>query len=246
MRFKGKKFFVSGGSRGIGAAITQRLAAEGATVCFTFNSQEASAEKVLKSLPGTGHFYLQMNLSVPSSIESACVTAIEKLGTVDGVVNNAGLTKDTLLLRMKEEDFSSVLQSNLLGTFLVSKSFIKVMLKQQSGCFVNLSSIIGSTGNAGQANYAASKAGIEAFTKSLALELAGRNIRANCVAPGFIETDMTSVLNDDQKSKILSKVPLGRMAQPAEIASVVAFMLSDEASYITGQVIGVNGGMLMP
>jgi 3-oxoacyl-[acyl-carrier protein] reductase len=147
---------------------------------------------------------------------------------------------------MKEEDFSSVLQSNLLGTFLVSKPFVKVMLKQQSGCFVNLSSIIGSTGNAGQANYAASKAGIEAFTKSLALELAGRNIRANCVAPGFIETDMTSVLNDDQKSKILSKVPLGRMAQPAEIASVVAFMLSDEASYITGQVIGVNGGMLMP
>jgi 3-oxoacyl-[acyl-carrier protein] reductase len=245
MQFKGKNIFVTGGSRGIGAAIVIHLARAGARVAFSYNSQEESAKKILSELPDGNHFYVKMNLNESASIESACVTVLEKFESIHGVVNNAGLTKDTLLLRMKESDFKEVIQSNLVGTFLVSKQFIKTMLKQQFGVFVNLSSVIGSTGNAGQANYAASKAGIEAFTKSLAQELASRNIRANCVAPGFIETDMTSVLKDEQKSKILSQVPMNRMAHPSEIASVVAFMLSDESSYITGQTISVNGGMLM-
>ena len=241
----GKKIFVTGGSRGIGAAICKVLANKGATVGFSYSSREDSARSVLESLPGTGHFYVPMNISQEESIQNAFNTVIEKLGEVDGLVNNAGITKDNLLLRMKTEDFDSVIQTNLKGTFILTKFALKHMLKLRRGSVVNVTSVIGQTGNAGQSNYAASKAGIEAFSKSAALEVASRGIRVNCVAPGFIATEMTQGLNEEHKNKILTQIPLERIAQPEEVAYAIAFLLSDESTYITGQSLNVNGGMYM-
>lgn len=186
-----------------------------------------------------------MNLNDESSVEAACSRVLEKFGNIDGVVNNAGVTKDTLLLRMKADDFQSVIETNLKGTFLVTKGFLKSMLKARKGSIVNITSIIGQTGNPGQANYAASKAGIEAFAKSTALEIASRGIRVNCIAPGFISTEMTGALSEDQKKAILSKIPMERIADPEEVAYAVAFLISDESKYITGHTISVNGGMYM-
>ncbi len=240
-----KKIFVTGGSRGIGAAICRVLAEKGAQVAFTYSSREDAAQKVLESLSGTGHFFVPMNLNDESSVEAACSRVLEKFGSIDGVVNNAGVTKDTLLLRMKADDFQSVIETNLKGTFLVTKGFLKSMLKARKGSIVNITSIIGQTGNPGQANYAASKAGIEAFAKSTALEIASRGIRVNCIAPGFISTEMTGALSEDQKKAILSKIPMERIADPEEVAYAVAFLISDESKYITGHTISVNGGMYM-
>ncbi len=242
---KAKKIFVTGGSRGIGAAIVQVLAQKGATVAFTYSSREDAAAKLLSTLPGTGHFYLQMDLAKEASVQAAVEQVVSKFGEVDGVVNNAGITKDGLLLRMKPEDFDSVIQANLRGGFLVTKAMLKPMLKSRKGSIVNITSVIGQTGNAGQANYAASKAGTEAFSKSIALEVASRNIRVNCIAPGFIATEMTHVLSEEVKKAILAKIPLERMASPEEVAYAAAFLLSDESKYITGQTLGVNGGMYM-
>lgn len=241
----GKKFFVTGGSRGIGAAIVKYLAQAGAQVAFTYSSRSEVAEALVKELPGAGHFCVQMNNSDETSVEKACSTVLEKWPEIDGVVNNAGVTKDGLLLRMKTEDFDTVINTNLRGTFLVTKNFLKTMIKARKGSIVNITSVIGQTGNAGQANYAASKAGIEAFSKSTAQEVASRNVRVNCIAPGFINTDMTDALSEDQKNAILHKVPMGRMAEPQEIASVVAFLLSEESKYITGHTLSVNGGLFM-
>lgn len=245
MSLKDKKIFITGGSRGIGAAIVKTLAAKGAHVAFTYSSNEASAQKILSELPAGNHLCLAMNLTDEASIESAVAKTLEKWGDVDGLVNNAGITKDGLLLRMKAEDFDNVVNTNLKGTFLVTKSFLKSMLKARKGSIVNITSIIGQTGNAGQANYAASKAGIEAFSKSTALEVASRGLRVNCVAPGFIATDMTDALNEEQKKAILSKIPLERIAEASEVAYAVAFLLSDESKYITGHTLSVNGGMFM-
>ena len=241
----GKKYFVTGGSRGIGASIVQHLASLGAHVAFTYSSRADAAEALIKELPGSGHFSVQMNSSDEASVEAACASVLEKFGELDGIVNNAGVTKDGLLLRMKTEDFDHVVQTNLRGTFLVTKGFLKSMVKARKGSIVNITSVIGQTGNAGQANYAASKAGIEAFAKSTAQEVASRGIRVNCIAPGFINTDMTDALSEDQKKAILTKVPMGRMAEPSEIASVVSFLLSDESKYITGHTLSVNGGLFM-
>jgi 3-oxoacyl-[acyl-carrier protein] reductase len=166
-------------------------------------------------------------------------------GEIDGLVNNAGITKDQLFLRMKTQDFDEVLQINLRGTFLVTKAFLKAFIKQRRGSIVNITSVIGQTGNAGQANYAASKAGIELMSRSLALEVANRNVRVNCIAPGFVATEMTNKLTDQQRDSILSKIPMGRVANPEEVASVVAFLLGRESSYITGSTINVNGGLFM-
>ena len=240
----GKKVFVTGGSRGIGAAIVKVLAAKGATVAFTYSSQEESAAKVLASLPGSGHFHLKMDLTSEESIRKACEKVESTFGgAIDGLVNNAGITKDNLVLRMKVEDFDSVIATNLRGTFLVIKETMRSFLKARKGSVVTITSVIGQTGNAGQANYAASKGGLESLSKSVAVEVASRGVRSNCVAPGFIGTDMTGSLPEDVKKTILESIPMGRIAEPDEVAYAVAFLLSDEARYITGQTLSVNGGM---
>lgn len=241
----GKKVLVTGGSRGIGAEIVKSLAEAGATVAFTYSSNKESAEKILNSLPGDGHRILSMNVSDESSVTSALETLIADWKDFDGLVNNAGITRDGLLMRMKSEDFSSVIDTNLKGTFYLTKAITKLMMKARKGSVVNITSVIGQTGNAGQSNYAASKAAVVAFSKSVALELGSRGVRVNCVAPGFIETDMTHVLSDGVKQKIMDKIPLQRMGASKDVAEAVKFLLSDQSSYITGHTLSVNGGLFM-
>lgn len=241
----GKKIVVTGGSRGIGAGIVRLLAEEGASIAFTYASSEAGAQKVIADLPGEGHFYIHMDLSQEGSVEKAVQHILEKWPEVDGLVNNAGITKDQLLLRMKAEDFDEVLQTNLRGTFLVTKAFIKPMMKSRKGSIVNITSVIGQTGNPGQANYAASKAGTVAFSKSVALEMGSRFVRINCVAPGFIGTDMTGAMTEAAQQKIIEKIPLQKIGEPYDVAMAVRFLLSDESKYITGHTLNVNGGLFM-
>ena len=242
---QGKKIVVTGGSRGIGAAIVKLLADEGAQVAFTYSSREEAAQQVAHSLTGEGHFYIKMDIANEESVNSAVDHILEKWSDIDGVVNNAGITKDGLLLRMNSEDFDSVVNTNLRGTFLVTKAFTKPMMKARKGSIVNIVSIIGETGNAGQANYAASKAGTIAFSKSVALELGSRNVRVNNVAPGYIATEMTDVLSEDVKSKMMEKIPLAKIGEGSDVAQAVRFLLSDESKYITGHTLDVNGGMHM-
>lgn len=241
---QGKKVIVTGGSRGIGASIVRELAEAGAQVAFTYSSREESAAAVAQSLNGEGHFYVKMDISSEESVQQACDQILAKWPEVHGVVNNAGITKDTLLLRMKAEDFDSVINTNLRGTFLVTKTLARTLMKNKASV-VNITSVIGQTGNPGQANYAASKAGTVAFSKSVALELASRGVRVNCVAPGFIATEMTEILSEDQKKKILEKVPLGQIGEGRDVANAVKFLLSDESRYITGHTLSVNGGLFM-
>jgi 3-oxoacyl-[acyl-carrier protein] reductase len=238
--------FVTGGSRGIGKEIVRTLANQGYKVAFTYSQNKDSATEVLNSLSGSGHTCYQMDLKNELNIQ----TTIEQMltdfnGVIDGLVNNAGITKDNLLLRMKTEDFDSVINTNLRGTFLVTKTVLKTMLKARKGSIVNITSIIGQTGNEGQANYAASKAGIEAFTKSVAKEVASRNIRLNCIAPGFIETEMTGQLTDAQKEVIIEKIPLKRIGSSIDVAKAVAYLLSHDSNFITGHTLNINGGMFM-
>ncbi len=242
---QGKKVIVTGGSRGIGASIVQLLAENGAQVCFTYASQEDAASKVAKSLPGEGHFYLKLDVSSEESVKQAMEQISAKWAEVDGLVNNAGITRDQLLLRMKTEDFDAVMDTNLRGTFLMTKALSKIMMKARKGSIVNITSVVGQTGNPGQANYAASKAGTEAFSKSIALELSSRNIRVNCVAPGFISTEMTHILSEDAKAKFLEKIPLNSIGESIDVANAVKFLLSEESKYITGHTINVNGGLFM-
>lgn len=244
-RFDGKTVLVTGSSRGIGAGIAQSLAKQGARVAVTYSSNASSAEQVCTALEGKGHLCLQLNVADEASVEQAFAKIAEEFGKLDYLVNNAGITKDQLLLRMKPDDFNAVIETNLRGTFLCTKAAVKLMLKARTGSIVNITSVIGQTGNAGQANYAASKAGIEAFSKSIAAEVASRSIRVNCVAPGFIVTEMTDVLSDTQKQAILDKVPLKSLGSVDDISSAVSFLLSDEAKYITGQTLSVNGGLFM-
>jgi len=241
----GKKILVTGSSRGIGAGIARLLADEGARIAITFSSSESQAREVLASLKGSGHMMVPLQVSNETSVAQAFATVLEEFGEIDGLVNNAGITKDQLLLRMKEEDFQSVTDINLKGTFLCTKAAIRPMMKARKGSIVNITSVIGQTGNAGQANYAASKAGTEAFSKSIAQEVGSRGIRVNCVAPGFIVTDMTDKLTEDQKKAILGKVPLETLGQTDDVAHAVAFLLSDKARYITGHTLSVNGGLHM-
>lgn len=242
---KGKNILVTGGSRGIGAAIVKHAAELGARVAFTYTSKPELAETVLKSLPGEGHFIQAMDISNPASVEEGMKKILETFGTLDGLVNNAGITRDQLLLMMKLEDFDAVLNTNLRGTFLVTKSVLKPMIRARKGSIVTITSIIGQTGNGGQANYAASKAGLEAFSKSVALEVASRNVRLNCVAPGFIATEMTDALTEDQKGTIQEKIPLKQIGSALDVAQAVAYLLSDNAKYVTGHTLNVNGGMFM-
>jgi 3-oxoacyl-[acyl-carrier protein] reductase len=242
---QGKKVIVTGGSRGIGASIVKLLAEQGAHVCFTYSSREEAAAEVAKSLPGEGHFYLKLDVSSEESVNQAMEQITAKWSEVDGLVNNAGITKDQLLLRMKSEDFDAVINTNLRGTFLMTKALSKIMMKARKGSIVNITSVVGQTGNPGQANYAASKAGTEAFSKSIALELSSRNIRVNCVAPGFIATEMTQILSEDAKAKFMEKIPLNSIGEGTDVANAVKFLLSEESKYITGHTINVNGGLFM-
>lgn len=242
-----KRVFITGGSRGIGAEIVKTFAQHGALVCFTYSSRKDAADQVLNEIKstvgGSEHFHLQMDLSQEESIQNALTTLSEKWPQVDIVVNNAGITKDQLFIRMKTADFDSVIDTNLKGAFIICRHFAKLMMKAQSGNIINISSVIGHTGNPGQANYAASKAGLEAMTKSLALELASRNIRANSIAPGYIGTEMTGVLSDDVKQKILAKIPLQTIGTGQDIANAALFLASDLSKYMTAQTLHVNGGM---
>lgn len=243
-----KNVFVTGGSRGIGKAIAKEFAKNNYNVIINYVSENTNLEEIEKELKEQNKDIRVMFVKGNVTSTESCKEMIEKIlkdfERIDVVVNNAGITKDGLLMRMKEEDFEQVLNINLKGTFNICKQVVPVMMKQKQGKIINISSVVGITGNAGQSNYAASKAGIIGFTKSLSKELASRNILANCVAPGFIKTDMTEVLSDSVKENILSNIPLKRMGTPEEVANLVYFLGSEYNSYITGQVIPIDGGMI--
>lgn len=247
MILKGKCAIVTGAGKGIGKAIAMKLSELGAHIVINYRSSEKEAEEIVKAIEAAGGAALAVKADVSKfdEAEKLIRTAKEKFGAVDILVNNAGITKDTLILRMKEEDFDSVLSVNLKGCFNCVKHVSPIMLKQKSGRIINISSVIGLVGNAGQANYAASKAGIIGLTKSVAKELGSRGITVNAVAPGFIETDMTEVLSDKIKENMIDSIPLKRLGKTSDVAEVVAFLASESASYITGQVINVDGGMVV-
>lgn len=243
----GKTAVVTGGSRGIGRAIALKLAELGANIVLNYNSSVNAVEEVVKEIEqkGSQSIAVQGDVSKFDDAEKIVKAAVDKFGSLDILVNNAGITKDGLLLRMKEEDFDKVVDVNLKGAFNCIRHASAVMLKQRSGRIINISSVVGITGNAGQVNYAAAKAGIIGVTKSAARELASRGITVNAVAPGYIKTDMTNVLTDKTKELIMSSIPLKRMGNPEDVAEAVAFLASESAAYITGQVIHIDGGMVM-
>ena len=242
-----KVAFITGATRGIGRAIALELAKEGYNIALNYRTENEALENLKKEISGIGVecYPVQGDVSKAEDAERMTKEIIEHFEQIDVLVNNAGITKDNLILRMKEEEFTDVINVNLVGTFNITKNVIKYMTKKRYGKIINLSSVVGISGNAGQSNYAASKAGIIGFTKSIAKELASRNITANAVAPGFIQTDMTNVLKDEIKEAIESTIPLKRLGTAEDVAKVVKFLASDESSYITGQVINVDGGMLM-
>ena len=241
----GKTALITGSTRGIGKATAYKLAQAGATVVVTGRNGERAKEVAKEIAQETGGqaFGVELDISSPESVEKAYKEINGAVGSVDILVNNAGITRDTLFLRMKPQDWEEVIRVNLTGTFLVTQRFLKDMLKKRWGRIVNVTSVVAFTGNVGQTNYSSAKAGLVGFTKTLAKELASRNITVNAVAPGFIETDMTDVLPEDIKENYLKQIPLGRMGKPEEVANVILFLVSDMASYITGEVIHVNGGM---
>lgn len=230
MKLKDKVALVTGSAQGIGKAIAAALAKEGAKVIISDISPEAP---------------LKMNVTDPADVEAGIKQVIEKHGTIDILVNNAGITKDTLFIRMKKEDWDAVINVNLNGVFNVSKAVASLMMKKRTGKIINIASIVGEMGNAGQANYSASKAGVIGLTKTLARELAPRGITVNAIAPGFIQTAMTDKIPEETKNKMMAQIPLAKLGAPEDVAAAVVFLASSGADYITGQVINVNGGMLM-
>ncbi len=234
----GKQALVTGASRGIGRAIAVELAAAGASVVVGYRTGEAEAEEVAAEIGGRA---VQADVSDPVS----ALALVEAAGDVDILVNNAGLTRDGLLARMSDEDWRSVIETNLSSVFYTCRAVARPMMKKRAGAIVNLSSIVGVHGNWGQTNYAASKAGIIGFTKSLARELGSRNVRANVIAPGYVQTQLTDVLPDEAKEAMLQQTPLGRLGEPADVAGAVRFLCSDEASFVTGEVLLVDGGLGM-
>ena len=242
-----KVVLVTGGSRGIGKEVAEVYAENGYDVVINYVSDKTDIEGIKKEFfeKGVKCLLVKADVSKAEDVEKMVEEAIAEFGKIDVLVNNAGITRDTLLMRMSEEDFDKVLEINLKGTYLVTKAVTKYMMKKRSGSIINLASVVGVVGNAGQCNYSASKAGIIGFTKSVAKELASRNIRANAVAPGFIATDMTSVLSDSVKENINVQIPLKRMGTAREVAEVIYFLGSEKSSYITGQVINIDGGMVM-
>lgn len=247
MSLQGKTAVVTGGGRGIGRAICIEFAAQGANVVINYAGNSEAAEKTAAECEALGAktAIIKADVSKAEEVDSVFALAIEEFGRVDILVNNAGVTKDKLIMAMSEEDFDKVVDTNLKGAFLCMKSAAKLMMKQRSGRIINMSSVVGVRGNAGQVNYAASKAGIIGMTKSLAKELAGRNVTVNAIAPGFIDTDMTAMLSDKIKEGILAGIPMKKLGKPEDIAKTAAFFAQDESGYITGQVICVDGGMAM-
>jgi 3-oxoacyl-[acyl-carrier protein] reductase len=241
----GEIALVTGASRGIGAAIADELAAQGATVIGTATS-ESGAAAIGERLAAHGGHGRMLDVSDASSIESVLDGIAKDIGAISILVNNAGITRDNLLMRMKDEDWQAILDTNLTSVFRTSKSVMRAMMKARKGRIINIASVIGVTGNAGQANYAAAKAGIIAFSKSLAKEIGSRGVTVNVVAPGFIDTDMTRSLPEDAKNAMLGQIALGRFGEPADIARAVAFLAGPSAAYITGETLHVNGGMYMP
>ena len=242
-----KTVFVTGASRGIGKEIALKYAENGYNVIINYVSEKTNVEELKKEFEekGVKALIMQADVTDATKIEEVVKKGVEEFGKIDVLVNNAGITRDNLLMRMSEEEFDKVIEINLKGTYIVTKAVTKYMMKKRTGSIINLSSVVGVVGNAGQCNYSASKAGIIGFTKSVAKELASRNIRANAIAPGFIETDMTSVLSDSVKENIHNQIPLKRMGTAKEVANLAYFLGSEESSYITGQVINIDGGMVM-
>lgn len=247
MKFEGKTAVVTGGSRGLGRAICLELARGGANVVLCCAGNEAAARETARDIEALGAKALAVRCDVADAaqVDALVKTAVEAFGRIDILVNNAGITRDNLLMRMSEADFDAVIDANLKGTFLCMKAASRLMLKQRYGRIVNLSSVVGLRGNAGQVNYAASKAGVIGMTKSLAKELASRGVTVNAVAPGFIETDMTAALPEAARAAALGSIPMNRLGAPEDVAKAVGFLASDAAAYITGQVLAVDGGMAM-
>jgi len=243
----GKSAIVTGASRGIGKDIALYLAKEGAKVAVNYSGSKDKADVVVAEIKAMGGeaFAIQASVDQADDVQNLISSTMEQFGSVDILVNNAGITRDNLLMRMKEHEWDDVINTNLKGVFLCTKAVTRQMMKQRAGRIINITSIVGVSGNAGQANYVAAKAGVIGLTKSTAKELASRNITVNSVAPGFISTDMTDALPEDIKSQMLSQIPLAKFGNPEDIAKAVAFLASDDANYITGQTIHVNGGMYM-
>ena len=242
---KGEIVLVTGASRGIGAAISDELAAQGATVIGTATS-ESGAKAISERLAAHGGHGRELNVTDAAAVESLIDSIGKEFGAVSILVNNAGITRDNLLMRMKDEDWQAILDTNLSSVYRTSKAVMRGMMKARKGRIINIASVIGVTGNAGQANYAAAKAGIIAFSKSLAKEIGSRGVTVNVVAPGFIDTDMTKAMPEDAKNALVGQIALGRLGEPADIARAVAFLAGPSASYITGETLHVNGGMYMP
>lgn len=246
-RFVEKTAIVTGASRGIGREIALLLAKEGARVAINYSGSKDKADEVVKLITDAGGeaFAIQADVSDADSVKNMVDQTLEQFGSIDILVNNAGITRDNLLMRMKEDEWDDVISTNLKGVFLCTKGVTRQMMRQRAGKIVNVASIVGVSGNPGQANYVAAKSGVIGFTKTVAQELASRNINVNAVAPGFITTDMTDALNEEVKNQMLSVIPLGKLGNPEDVAKTVLFLLSDDAAYITGQTIHVDGGMVM-
>ncbi|MFC4305912.1 3-oxoacyl-[acyl-carrier-protein] reductase [Cohnella boryungensis] len=244
---EGKSALVTGASRGIGRAIAIALAEAGADVAVNYSGSEAAAAETVKAVEALGRkaVMIKANVGKPGEFDEMASTALEAFGKLDILVNNAGITRDNLIMRMKEAEFDEVIETNLKGVFNGIKAVTRPMMKQRSGRIINISSVVGVLGNAGQANYVAAKAGVIGLTKSAARELASRGITVNAVAPGFIESDMTDKLPAEYRDKLLGEIPMGRMGRPEDIASIVVYLASDAAAYMTGQTVHVDGGMYM-
>lgn len=247
MKLEGKAVLVTGASRGIGREIALELARQGADVAVNFSGNEAKANETVDEIKALGRdaFAVKCDVSDSLSVTEMVKAVIDRFGKLDVLVNNAGITKDNLLMRMKEEEWDSVININLKGVFLCTKAVTRQMMKQRSGRIINIASIVGVSGNPGQANYVAAKAGVIGLTKTTAKELASRHITVNAIAPGFISTDMTEKLTEEVKAEMMKMIPLARFGEPKDIAGATVFLASDDSSYITGQTIHIDGGMVM-
>ena len=243
MSLENKVALVTGASRGIGKAIAQQLVQQGATVIGTATSEKGAA--AISDYLGDNGKGIALNVTDADSVQETVKSLEKEFGSIDILVNNAGITRDNLMMRMKDDEWNSVIDTNLTAIFRVCKAVVRGMMKRRNGRIINISSVVGTTGNPGQVNYCAAKAGLVGFSKSLAKEVAARGITVNCVAPGFIDTDMTKALTEEQKESIFANIPAARLGKPDEIASAVTFLASDGAAYITGETIHVNGGMAM-